>query len=343
LRAVFAQVEKEIGVDKSNAGRLQSLNERLATGEMKRSQISEQIKDDEGSDSRLDSLFAFRDSCYRDFFDLIVDEERILSELYSPLEAKLSAAGDSVGRLRLRVVRRVDLDAWAARGEQLIDLRKSGTFKGHGALAAFARGRLVPAWETGTTDEVSVAMSAFRAEYDAAIQAQSGVERGSPDYQQWVRDVGRWLYSTDHIQVAYSFEYDDIPLSHLSPGTRGIVLLLLYLALDLEDHRPLIIDQPEENLDPKSVYSELVALFRSARSRRQVIIITHNANLVVNTDVDQVIVASCGRGDQGQPLTFSYRSGGLENARIRAEVCEILEGGEAAFRQRARRLRVAGY
>ena len=116
---------------------------------------------------------------------------------------------------------------------------------------------------------------------------------------------------------------------------------MLYLALDLEDSRPLIIDQPEENLDPKSVFTELLALFREARKRRQVIIVTHNANLVVNTDVDQVIVASCTKPGIGAPPQFHYLSGGLENPAIRSEVCEILEGGEAAFRQRAQRLRVA--
>jgi predicted ATPase len=66
---------------------------------------------------------------------------------------------------------------------------------------------------------------------------------------------------------------------------------LLYLAIDKEDDRPLIIDQPEENLDPKSIFDELVPLFREVKSRRQIIIVTHNANLVVNTDADQVIVA----------------------------------------------------
>jgi energy-coupling factor transporter ATP-binding protein EcfA2 len=80
----------------------------------------------------------------------------------------------------------------------------------------------------------------------------------------------------------------------LSPGTRGIVLLLLYLALDRDDDRPLIIDQPEENLDPKSIFDELVDCFRRAKLRRQIVIVTHNANLVVNTDADQVIIAKCG-------------------------------------------------
>jgi predicted ATPase len=53
----------------------------------------------------------------------------------------------------------------------------------------------------------------------------------------------------------------------------------------------LVIDQPEENLDPKSVFEELVTLFVEAKSNRQVIMVTHNANLVINTDADQIIVA----------------------------------------------------
>jgi energy-coupling factor transporter ATP-binding protein EcfA2 len=126
----------------------------------------------------------------------------------------------------------------------------------------------------------------------------------------------------------------------LSPGTRGIVLLLLYLAIDRDDDRPLIIDQPEENLDPKSIFDELVERFRRARLRRQIIIVTHNANLVVNADADQVIVATCGLHRPGELPEISYESGGLENPDIRRQVCEILEGGEAAFRERARRLRV---
>ena len=124
----------------------------------------------------------------------------------------------------------------------------------------------------------------------------------------------------------------------LSLGQQQSVLLALILSS--ESNCPLIIDQPEENLDPKSVYSELIHLFADARLRRQVIIVTHNANLVVNTDVDQVIVASCVKHEGGSPPEFHYYSGGLEDPIIRGQVCDILEGGEAAFRQRARRLRV---
>jgi ABC-type cobalamin/Fe3+-siderophores transport system ATPase subunit len=100
------------------------------------------------------------------------------------------------------------------------------------------------------------------------------------------------------------------------------------------------IDQPEENLDLKSVFDELVPLFITAKTKRQVIMVTHNANLVINTDADQIIIADASAHPaQGLPV-ITYIAGGLEEAKIRKAVCDILEGGEDAFRERARRLRV---
>lgn len=163
----------------------------------------------------------------------------------------------------------------------------------------------------------------------------------SAAYQEWLKDCVQWLYGTGHITLRYSIDYDGVDIRKLSPGTRGIVLLLLYLALDDEDDRPLIIDQPEENLDPMSIYRELVPLFLKAKGKRQVILVTHNANLVVNSDADQIIVAEARPHPPGQLPPISYTAGGLEEARIRALVCSILEGGKEAFKERARRIRVA--
>jgi energy-coupling factor transporter ATP-binding protein EcfA2 len=160
------------------------------------------------------------------------------------------------------------------------------------------------------------------------------------EFRIWSKQFAQWLFRTDHITVRYELAYDGVDIRKLSPGTRGIVLLLLYLALDDADDRPLIIDQPEENLDPKSVFDELVSLFIAAKSKRQVIVVTHNANLVVNTDADQIIIAEAGPSQAGGLPPITYTAGGLEDAQIRKAVCDILEGGEEAFRERARRLRV---
>jgi hypothetical protein len=220
-------------------------------------------------------------------------------------------------------------------------LRRMGPFQGRGSVAARAERGLSAAWRTGDAEAVTKAMAAFREENQDELLEAARVPKGNPsDYRTWLKSFAKWLYSTDHIQVRYSVDYDGTDIRNLSPGTRGIVLLLLYLALDTADDRPLIIDQPEENLDPKSIYDELVGLFIAAKAKRQVIMVTHNANLVINTDADQIIIADASPREAGGLPRISYMAGGLEDAAIRERVCEILEGGEHAFRERARRLRV---
>ncbi len=340
LKAEQIRLGALIGADQRNGQRLKQVNDLCTTYETRQRRLQEDLARANASADRLAAVLHERSQLYSRFFELIIAESETLQELYLPLQALLADAGSSASKLSLRVVRDVDVEAWARAGEELLDLRKNGQFRGRGALAAVAREALLPAWRDGSAADVVAAMEAFRRAYDRQLLEQAVADRSSEDFQAWIVNLGRWLYSTGHITVQYVIEYEGVPISQLSPGTRGIVLLLLYLALDLEDSRPLIIDQPEENLYPQSVFAELVALFRQARTRRQVIIVTHNANLVVNTDVDQVIVASCVKQGGGAPPEFRYQSGGLENPAIRRQVCNILEGGEAAFRQRAKRLRV---
>jgi len=244
-------------------------------------------------------------------------------------------------KLSFSVGRVADVGRWAVAGEELLDLRRQGSFKGRGSLRQLADASLRAAWEAGDPNAVTDAMAAFRNNNQNELLEQAPVPKlQQSDYREWSKRFAKWLYGTEHIRILYSIDYDGVDIRKLSPGTRGIVLLLLYLALDDADDRPLIIDQPEENLDPKSIFDELVGLFTEAKNKRQVIIITHNANLVVNTDADQVIVARAGPHMPGQLPPIDYLSGGLESSHIRQAVCDILEGGERAFQERARRLRV---
>lgn len=120
-------------------------------------------------------------------------------------------------------------------------------------------------------------------------------------------------------------------ISQLSTGQKGIVLLKLLLRLSNKTC-PLLIDQPEDNLDNKSIFDELVQEFKSIKEKRQLIIATHNPNLVVNTDSEEVIIASySNRRTDGY---ISYESGSLENPVIKDKVCNILEGGIEAFNKR---------
>lgn len=130
-----------------------------------------------------------------------------------------------------------------------------------------------------------------------------------------------------YLYVEPNISYKNRPLEKLSVGQRGTVYLCLKLATQAFS-QPLIFDQPEDDLDNEFIISELVDIFKGIKQFRQVILITHNANIVVNSDAEQVIVAE---NDAG---ILSYSSGSLECSETNKQVRLILEGGDNAFKKR---------
>jgi len=80
-------------------------------------------------------------------------------------------------------------------------------------------------------------------------------------------------------------------LNELSPGEKGMILLIFYLLVDQKETPPLI-DQPEDNLDNQTIVDVLVSCIKDARDRRQIFMVTHNPNLAVVCDADQIISSS---------------------------------------------------
>lgn len=342
LEAEMARLEKLVSADKETQRRYTALSSRIATETAALQTLTLKLKDAQCAKDRIRELQTQRENAYGRAFDALVAEQSVLKELYNPLMARISEASGTLKKLSFSVARVANVEQWASVAEDgLIDLRRTGAFRGKGTLLQKANEVLKGAWETGDSTVVIAAMTEFRRLYQKDLLDNSPVVHSDQaEYRAWLKRFAQWLFSTDHIAICYTIDYDGVDIRKLSPGTRGIVLLLLYLALDDSDNRPLVIDQPEENLDPKSVFDELVNLFIKAKSHRQVIMVTHNANLVVNTDADQIIIAESGPHPHGALPPISYRSGGLESTEIRRAVCDILEGGERAFQERARRLRV---
>ena len=140
------------------------------------------------------------------------------------------------------------------------------------------------------------------------------------------------LCNLDYIGVTYNLKVGEASLQELSPGERGIVLLIFYLALSKEEI-PIIIDQPEDNLDNQSVYNKLVPCICEAKKKRQVIIVTHNPNIAVACDAEQIIYCHLDKN----LCKFSYKSGSIENDAIRESVINVLEGTMPAFDLRKRK------
>ncbi|MBP3985757.1 AAA family ATPase [Pseudoxanthomonas helianthi] len=340
--AEMSRLEALFSADKLVRDQYTALTGRIAQENSAIQTLEARLTDAQGAAARRKDLQTERDDTYGRVFEAIINEQNALAGLYAPLMARLAASSGTLKKLSFSVRRIADVQTWGSVAEEeLLDRRKTGPFYGRGSLIAAAAEALKPAWETGSATEVQAAMTAFMAKYLKDLLSHAPyAPTQQAEFRTWSKQFAHWLFGTDHITVRYEISYDGVDIRKLSPGTRGIVLLLLYLALDDSDDRPLIIDQPEENLDPKSVFDELVALFVAAKTKRQVIMVTHNANLVINTDADQIIVASAGPHPSGGLPPITYVAGGLESADIRKSVCDILEGGEAAFRERARRLRV---
>lgn len=340
--AEMTRLEALFSADKVVQDQYTALTKRISQENTTLKMLEVKLTDAQGAEVRKRGLQAERDNAYKRLFEAIINEQNALAELYAPLMVQLAVTSGTLSRLGFSVRRIVNVEQWGAFAEEnLLDLRKSGPFNGRGTLTEVAGKMLKPAWETGTAADIQAAMTIFISTYLEALLAHTPfAPTQQAEYQMWLKSFSHWLFGSDHISIRYEIGYDGIEIRKLSPGTRGIVLLLLYLALDESDDRPLIIDQPEENLDPQSVNDELVPLFIAAKAKRQVIMVTHNANLVINTDADQIIIAEAGPHQIGGLPPISYRAGGLENTSIRKAVCDILEGGETAFRERARRLRV---
>ncbi len=146
-------------------------------------------------------------------------------------------------------------------------------------------------------------------------------------------DFYRFLFSLEYIQPHYELRQNGKSLDKLSPGEKGALLLIFYLVLD-KSEIPLIIDQPEDNLDNYSVAKILVPFIKKAKKRRQIIMVTHNPNLAVVADAEQVIHVNI---DKEQNNRFSFVSGSIENYEINEKIVNVLEGTMPAFKTRKRK------
>lgn len=134
----------------------------------------------------------------------------------------------------------------------------------------------------------------------------------------------------DKIEIKIIQNTEEIDINAGSPGQKCAALLTLILNIG---DNPLIIDQPEDDLDNSLIYNLVVKSIREMKNRRQIIIVTHNPNIPVLGDAEGIIILE--RNKKGK-VDFRGRkkAGCIEEKLIRTGICEIMEGGEAAFKKR---------
>lgn len=159
------------------------------------------------------------------------------------------------------------------------------------------------------------------------------------------------LYSNCYYKLSYEVTFENDSFEKMSEGKKAFIVLRLLL--DFDDSKcPIIIDQPEDDLDNRAIYDKLVSYLRKKKKNRQIILATHNPNVVVGADAELVIVANqYGLHNKNQDgIKFEYYANSIENSfiddkcettllskGIREHICEILEGGNTAFEIREKK------
>lgn len=149
--------------------------------------------------------------------------------------------------------------------------------------------------------------------------------------------------------IHYTVKCQNDTIEEMSPGKKAAVLLEMIISLE-DSKCPILIDQPEDDLDNRFIFNDLVSFIKAKKKERQIIVVTHNANIVLGSDAEEVIIANQdGTNSENEKYRFEYRTGAIENNEssdntevrgilnkkgIQTQICEILEGGEIAFRQR---------
>jgi predicted ATPase len=160
------------------------------------------------------------------------------------------------------------------------------------------------------------------------------------------------FFTNNWFDISFELYYQNDIFTEMSPGKQAFVILKLLLEFSTKEC-PILIDQPEDSLDNRAIYNELVQYLRAKKKQRQIILVTHNPNVVVSADSENIIVANQnGKNSKNKnKLRFQYVNGSLEHSKskdesneiilesqgIREHVCEILEGGREAFEKREKK------
>jgi len=143
-------------------------------------------------------------------------------------------------------------------------------------------------------------------------------------------ELAKW-FPEDEVCLEYRPSKDK-PYKNIALASAGQKTAAMLSFLLVHGDEPLLLDQPEDDLDNALVSELVVEQLRKNKVRRQLLVVTHNANIVVNADAELVVTMDF----DGQINLASM--GGLQETSVRRDICRVMEGGEEAFRQRYKRI-----
>ena len=258
---------------------------------------------------------------------------KLLRELYAPVQEFVDAHPPTDEAFRVAFSASLEASGFASGFLSHVANNKKGSF--HGTEQALGR---LKDLEGGTDFNDWDSVKDFLARVSESLRVdmrpgEGGARRQVGDQTRpgsTVAELYDFLFHIDYVRYRHHLTMGGRPLGKLSPGEKGALLLVFYLLVDRSDC-PLLVDQPEENLDNQSVFRVLVPFIKEARRRRQVILVTHNPNIAVVAGAEQVIYCEM---DKQDGYRLSYMTGALENPVMNQHVVDVLEGTRPAFSSR---------
>lgn len=269
-----------------------------------------------------------RKSVIKDVYNKKIDRRRIFQDVYSTIAQKIEEVlGNTNKNIQFKADLLLDRDQIKS-SLDYINKRARSDFQGAEESEKVLATRI---------QELNVE-SFYEIENFIKNTLSCGLENDYDQLEKVINDKEsyyRAITSLEYLEVNYLLTYNENTIEQLSPGERGLLLLIFYLLLNKES-KPIIIDQPEDNLDNQSVYSQLVPCMLEAKKNRQVIVVTHNPNIAIACDAEQVIISEIDKASK----KITYTSGGIESDEINAKIVEILEGTRPAFSLRESKYKV---
>jgi ABC-type lipoprotein export system ATPase subunit len=287
----------------------------------------------EGLPKTLEDLRAQRVKLAGDIFDILDTQRKAREQLFKPVQDLIQ--GNSLIRddykLQFQATLGGSSDSIAASLFSLIK-QNSGSFRGEDESYSTVR-KIAEKYAFNKRSEILSFVTELHEEISLAATSGSKGAVGIASIlrkEKTSAEVYDLLYGLSFLEPRYSLLFQDTQIEQLSPGQRGALLLIFYLLVD-KGRNPIILDQPEENLDNETIVSLLVPVLTEAKKKRQIIMVTHNPNLAVVCDAEQVIYSSF---DRKSASKISYLAGSIENPAINSHVVNVLEGTKPAFDNR---------
>ncbi|MDB5825543.1 MAG: transporter [Herminiimonas sp.] len=282
---------------------------------------------------RLKKKQVDRLSLSSEIFKVLNAQRQAREELFKPVQELIQS--DDLIRTEHKLKFLANLggsaNALAARLFELVK-QNSGAFRGEEESYATVR-KVVEQYDFNNEEDILKLISELHQTILTAVHGPSSTSVGIDAVLRVNRsstEVYDLLFGLSFLEPRYTLSFQETQIEQLSPGQRGALLLIFYLLVD-KGRNPIILDQPEENLDNETVVSLLVPVLNQAKKRRQIIMVTHNPNLAVVCDAEQVIYSTFDRKNGSK---IQYVSGSIESPSINAHVVNVLEGTKPAFNNR---------